>query len=128
MLESVRESLADTTDLPSLSRKRALQTAKPECEQSLQELHSLPDVEKNFEVALRSDLLNIRGRFGRDKRREIICAVCQINRLIYDTLKYNFNNYDCATIKIGGKSINPLCNRKVAKFSSGKKWNATLVY
>ena len=116
MLESVTESLADEKDLSSLSRKRALQTAKPECEQSLQKLHSLPDVEKNFEVALRSDLLNIRGRFGRDKRREIICAVCQINRLIYDTLKYNFDNYDCATIEIGGKSINPLCNRKVAKF------------
>ncbi|XP_015771937.1 PREDICTED: uncharacterized protein LOC107350226 [Acropora digitifera] len=116
MLESVTESLAGTKDLSSLSRKHALQTAKPECAQSLQKLHSLPDVQKNFEVALRSDLLNIRGRFGRDKRREIICAVCQINRLIYDTLKYNFDNYDCATIKIGRKSINPLCNRKVAKF------------
>ena len=113
MLESVTESLEGTKELSSL---HALQTAKPECAQSLQKLHSLPDVEKNFEVALRSDLLNIRGRFGRDKRREIICAVCQINRLIYDTLKYNFDNYDCATIKIGGKSINPLCNRKVAKF------------
>lgn len=56
MLESVTESLADTKDLSSLSRKHALQTAKPECAQSLQKLHSLPDVQKNFEVALRSDL------------------------------------------------------------------------
>ena len=74
MLESVAKSLAATTDLSSLSLKSALQSATPECEQSLRQLHSLPDVKKNFEVALRprSGLFNIRGRFGRDERREII--------------------------------------------------------
>ena len=74
MLESVATSLAATTDLSSLSLKSALQSATPDCEQSLRQLHSLPDVKKNFEVALRGGLFNIRGRFGRDERREIICA------------------------------------------------------
>ncbi|XP_044165571.1 uncharacterized protein LOC122949592 [Acropora millepora] len=115
MLESVAKSLAATTDLSSLSRENALQSATPECEQSLQKLHSLPDVEKNFEVELRSGSFNFRGRFGRDERREIICAVCQVNCFIRDAQEFDFDHYDWAAIKIGEKSINPLYSREVVK-------------
>ena len=115
MLESLAESLAATTDLSSLSRESALQSARPECEQSLQQLHSLPDVKKNVEVALRSGFFNIRGRFGRDERTEIICAVCQVNRFIYDAQEFDFDHYDWAAIKIGEKSISPLYSTEVAK-------------
>ena len=52
MLESVAKSLAATTDLSSLCLMSALQSATPECEQSLRKLHALPDVKKNFEVEL----------------------------------------------------------------------------
>ncbi|XP_067052079.1 uncharacterized protein [Acropora muricata] len=118
MLESVAKSLAATTDLPNLSLKSALQSATPECEQSLRQLHSLPDVKKNFEVELRSHwhgsgLFNIRGRFGREERREIIYAVCQVNRFIHDAQEFDFDHYDWAAIKIGEKSINPLYSREV---------------
>ena len=115
MLESVSKSLAATTDLSSLSLKSALQSATPECEQSLQQLHSLPDVKKNFEVELKRGSFNIRGRFGRDERREIICAVCQVNRLIYDAQEFDFDRYDWAAIKIGEKSLNPLYSEGVRK-------------
>ena len=115
MLESVAKSLAATTDLSSLSLKSALQSAIPECRQSLRQLHSLPDVKKNFEVELRSGLFNIRGRFGRHERREIICAVCQVNRFIHDAQGFDFDHYDWAAIKIGEKSINPLYSREVAE-------------
>ena len=115
MFESLAESLAATTDLSSLSRESALQSARPECEQSLQQLHSLPNVMKNFEVELRSGLLNIRGRFGRDERREIICAVCQVNRFIRDTQEFDFDHCDWAAIQIGEKSISPLYSREVAE-------------
>ena len=116
MLESLAESLAVTTDLSSLSRESALQGARPECEQSLQLLHCLPNVKKNFEVELRSGLLNfIRERFGRHERREIICAVCQVNRFIYDAQEFDFEHYDLAAIKIGEKSISPLYSRQVAE-------------
>ena len=115
MLESVAKSLAATTDLSSLSLKSALQSATPECEQSLQRLHSLPDVKKNFEAALGSGLFNIRGLFGRDERKEIICAVYQVNRFIYDAQKFDFDHYDWAAIKIGKKSVSPLYSREVAE-------------
>ncbi|XP_015749817.1 PREDICTED: uncharacterized protein LOC107329662 isoform X1 [Acropora digitifera] len=115
MLESVAKSLAATIDLSSLSREDALQSATPECEQSLQKLHSLSDVEKNFEVELRSGSFNFRRRFGRDERREIICAVCQVSRFIYDVQEFDFDHYDWAAIKIGEKSINPLYSGEVVK-------------
>ena len=116
MLESLAKSLAATTDLPNLSRKSALQSATPECEQSLRQLRSLPDVKKNFEVALRSGLFNIRGRFGRDERKEIICAVCQVNSFIYDAQEFDFDHYDWRQLKlIGKKSINPLYSTEVVQ-------------
>ena len=115
MLESVAKSLAATTDLSSLSRENALKGARPECEQSVQQLYSLPDVKKNFEVELRSDSFNFRGRFGRHERREIVCAVCQINRFIHDAQEFDFDHYDWAAIKIGKKSVNLLYSIEVAK-------------
>ena len=115
MLESVAKSLAATTDLSSLSRENALKGARPECEQSVQQLYSLPDVKKNFEVELRSGSFNFRGRFGRQERREIICAVCQINRFIHDAQEFDFDHYDWAAIKIGKKSVNLLYSIEVAK-------------
>ena len=115
LLESVAKSLAASTDLSSLSRANALQSAGPEFEQSLKQLHSLPDVEKNFEVELRSGSFNLKGRIGRDERREIICAVCQVNRFIHDAQEFDFDHYEWAAIKIGEKSINPLYSREVAE-------------
>ena len=93
MLESVAggTSLADTADLSNLSLKTALQSATPECEQSLHQLHSLPNVKKNFEVTLRGGLFNIRGQLSSNERREIICAVCQVNRFIYDARPHEFS-------------------------------------
>ena len=113
MLESVAKTLAATTDLSSLSLMSALQSATPECEQSLRQLHALPDVKKNFKVELRSGSFSFRGRFGRDERREIICAVCQVSHFIYDVQEFYFDHYDWAAIKIGQKSINPLYNKEV---------------
>ena len=115
MLASVAKSLAATTDLSSLSLMSALQSATPECEQSLRQLHSLPDVTKNFEVELKRGPFNIKGRFGRDERRDIICAVCQINRFIHDAQEFDLDHYDWAAIKIGKNSISPLYSREVAE-------------
>ena len=115
LLESVAKSLAATTDFSSLSVNSALQSAAPECGQSLRQLHSLPDVKSNFEVELRSAFFKIRGRFGRDERREIICAVCQVNRFIYDAQEFDFDHYDWTAIKIKKKSIIPLYSREVAE-------------
>ena len=109
LLESVSKSLAATTDLSSLSRENALKSARPECEQSVQQLYSLPDVKKNFEVELRGGSFNFRRRFGRGERKEIIDAVCQINRFIHDIApEFDFDHTDWAEIKIREKPINLL--------------------
>ena len=61
-----------------------MKSALPECEQCLQKLHSLPAVQKRFKVELEKGRLNVRSRFGKEERREIISTVCQVNRAIYD--------------------------------------------
>ena len=69
MLESAVETVGIAGDLSSSSVKNALENAVPECEQCLQKLNSLPDVQNNFKVELEKGLLNFKGRFGKDERR-----------------------------------------------------------
>ena len=75
ILESAVEILGAASESSSLPVKSALKGALPECEQCLRKLHSLPDVKNNFKVELNKGLLNIRGRFRKEDRREIIAAV-----------------------------------------------------
>ena len=118
MLESAVETVGIAGDLSSLSVKSALENALPECEQCLQKLNSLPDVQNNFKVELKKGLLNVKGRFGKDERREIIGAVCQVNRAIYDATqaagKYGLL-LNCASVDTGEHIIDPLRDGRVAK-------------
>ena len=82
MLKSAAETVRTTGDLTS-----TLQKALPECEQCLKKLNSLPAVQNSFKVELSKGLLNIRGRFGKDERMQIISTVCQVNRTIYDAMR-----------------------------------------
>jgi len=93
-----------------------METASPECEQCLQKLHSLPEVQKNFKVELEKSVLNIKGRFGRDERREIISAVCQVNRAIYDASQTAGKNVLIwPSVDIGEDKIDPLRDGRVTK-------------
>ena len=82
MLKSAAETVRTSGDL-----KSTLQKALPECEQCLKKLNSLPAVQNSFKVELSKGLLNIRGRFGKDERMQIISTVCQVNRTIYDAMR-----------------------------------------
>ena len=118
MLESAVETVGISADLSSLSVKSALKNALPECEQCLQKLNSLPDVQNNFKVELEKGLLNMKGRFGKDERREIISAVCQVNRAIYDATQAAGKNGDilnCPPVDTGEDIIDPLRDDRVAK-------------
>ena len=53
--------------------------ALAECNMCLVELHSLPDVQRSFSVALDKGISNCK-----DECREIIYTVCHVNRVIYD--------------------------------------------
>ena len=82
MLKSAAETVRTTGDLTS-----TLQKALPECEQCLKKLNSLPAVQNSFKSELSKGFLNIRGRFGKDERMQIISTVCQVNRTIYDAMR-----------------------------------------
>ena len=82
MLKSAAETVRTTGDL-----KSTLQKALPECEQCLKKLNSLPAVQNSFKSELSQGFLNIRGRFGKDERMQIISTVCQVNRTIYDAMR-----------------------------------------
>ena len=82
MLKSAAETVRTAGNL-----KSTLQKALPECEQCLKKLNSLPAVQNSFKVELSKGLLNIRGRFGKDERMQIISTVCQVNRTIYDAMR-----------------------------------------
>ena len=118
MLESAIETVATAGGLSTLSAEHALENALPECEQCLQKLNSLPDVQNNFKVELDKGLLNIKGWFGNDERRQIISTVCQVNRAIYDakkTLCKDRHILIWPLVDIGEDRVDPLRDGRVEK-------------
>jgi len=53
------------------------------CKLCLQDLHSMPEVQNNFKVALEN---SFRAGLRWKKRRKIIANVCRVNRAIYDVM------------------------------------------
>jgi len=118
MLESAVGTVLTAGDLSSLSVKTAMENALPECEQCLQKLHSLPDVQRNFRIGLEKSVLNVKGRFGRDERREIISTVCQVNRAIYDAAQIankDVHVWLWPSVDTGEDKIDPLRDSRVKK-------------
>jgi len=124
MLESAVEVALETVgtagELPSLSAKSALENALPECEQCLQKLHSLPDVQNNFKVELEPEesLLNVKSRFSKEEWRKIISAVCQVNRSIYDaaqTVDKDVQVWVWPSVDTGEDKVDPLRDSRVTK-------------
>ena len=85
------------------------------CRSGLEELHLTPFVRENFKVELTG---GVKAKFKTDKRRQIICSVCQINRIIYDVSvivgeKQMLFLLPC--IEIGNEKVDPLRDSRVAK-------------
>ena len=113
MLKSAAETVRTTGDL-----KSTLQKALPECEQCLKKLNSLPAVQNSFKVELSKGLLNIRGRFGKDERMQIISTVCQVNRTVYDAMRTAGKTEDVHVLKwpyvdTGEDQVDPLRDVRV---------------
>ncbi|KAL9985243.1 hypothetical protein ACROYT_G007620 [Oculina patagonica] len=67
-----------------LEQVEDLTNALASCKLCLQELHSLSAVQENFSLELKK---GFKSKFGKDERNEIIVAVCQMNRVIYDVIQ-----------------------------------------
>ena len=113
MLKSAAETVRSTGDL-----KSTLQKALPECEQCLKKLNSLPAVQNSFKSELSQGFLNIRGRFGKDERMQIISTVCQVNRTVYDAMRTAGKTEDVHVLKwpyvdTGEDQVDPLRDVRV---------------
>ncbi|CAH3022715.1 unnamed protein product, partial [Porites evermanni] len=120
MLKSAAETVRTTGDLTS-----TLQKALPECEQCLKKLNSLPTVQNSFKSELSKGLLNIRSRFGKDERMQIISIVCQVNRTIYDAMRTvgkDVHVFVWPYVDIGEDQVDPLRDVRVLQVleKSGK--------
>ena len=119
MLESAAESLGTASDLSSQSVKLStMKKALPECKKCLEKLHSLPAVQNIFKVELEKGLFKIKGRFGKDERRDIISTVCQVNRAIYDasqTVGKNVHVWTWPCVDTGEDKVDPLRDGRVTK-------------
>ena len=111
MLKSAAETVRTEGDL-----KSTLQKALPQCEQCLKKLNSLPAVQNSFKVELSQGFLNIRGRFGKDERMQIISTVCQVNRTIYDAMRTVGKDVHVLvwpSVDIGEDQVDPLRDVRV---------------
>ena len=113
MLKSAAETVRTAGDL-----KSTLQKALPECEQCLKKLNSLPAVQNSFKSELSQGFLNIRGRFGKDERMQIISTVCQVNRTVYDAMRTAGKTEDVHVLKwpyvdTGEDQVDPLRDVRV---------------
>lgn len=94
-------------------------SALASCRLCLEELHSLPAVQENFGVVLKK---GIKSKFGKDQRNEIIAAVCQMNRNIYDFTQMVVEEASKARemltwpcVEFEEEKIDPLRDARIAK-------------
>lgn len=87
----------------------------PVCRSCLEELHLMPEVEKNFLVEVTG---GVKAKISKEERRQIISTVCQINRLVYDVTKMVGDGKGLLLwpyIKVNDEKIDPLRDSRVAR-------------
>ena len=88
------------------------------CGVCVKELNSLPAVQNNFHVQLKTGIQAVKGLLSKEERREIITSVCHVNRVIYDvtrTFGGDTHFWIWPTVDIGDNRINPLYDARVTK-------------
>ena len=118
VLESVVQTVGTRGDMSPSSVKIALTNALPECKECLRKLHSLPAVQDNFKVELDKTVLNVRGLYGKDKRRTIISTVCQVNRTIYNVTRAVGRStlvWPPVLVDLGRDKVDPLRDGRISK-------------
>ena len=88
------------------------------CGVCVKELNSLPAVQNNFDVQLKTGIQAVRSLLSKEERREIISSVCHVNRVIYDvtrTFGGDTHFWIWPTVDTGDKKINPLYDARVTK-------------
>ena len=106
----VMATILETVDNPS--------DALAPCRVCVEELNSLPAVQNNFDVQLKTGIQAVRGWFSQEERREIISSVCHVNRVIYDDTR-TFGGvahfWIWPTVDTGDNKISPLYDARVTE-------------
>ena len=106
----VISTLLETIDHPA--------DALPPCGVCVMELNSLPAVQKNFDVQLKTGFGAVRGFFRKEQRREIISGVCRVNRAFFDVTRAygeDAHFWSWPLVDIGNDKISPLYDARVTK-------------
>ena len=107
MMVRVMATILDDVDNP--------RNAMTPCRVCLEELHALPAVKKSFKTALGKGW---KSRLGKDERKEIIAAVCDINHAIFDvTHMAASDGLAWPLIDVGAESIHPLRDPRVTEIN-----------
>jgi len=80
------------------------------CRLCLEELHSLPAVQKCFKSQLQQGVLTRLMWFNKAEREEIICSVCRLNSAVYDVtqmLDESVNSLLWPCVDIGEEKVDP---------------------
>ena len=88
------------------------------CRVCVKELNSLPAVQNNIGVQLKTGIQAVKGLLSKEERREIISSVCHVNRVIYDvtrTFGGDTHFWIWPTVDTGDNRINPLYDARVTK-------------
>ena len=54
------------------------------CKVCIEELNSLPVVQRSFQEQLRTGIMAVKSLFNKEERRKVISGVCLVNRVAYD--------------------------------------------
>ena len=106
----VMATILETVDNPA--------DAVAPCRVCVKELNSLPAVQNNFHVQLKTGIQAVKSLLSKEERREIISSVCHVNRVIYDvtrTFGGDTHFWIWPTVDTGDNRINPLYDARVTK-------------
>ena len=98
------------------------------CKVCIEELNSLPVVQRSFQEQLRTGIMAVKSLFNKEERRKVISGVCLVNRVAYDVtqtvpVKEPFTNDPFAKelllplsmIDTGKEKVDLLRDRRVRK-------------
>ena len=92
--------------------------AIPPCKVCIEELNSLPAIQKSFEVQRKTGIKAVSGLFNKEERRKIISGVCRVNRVIYDVQTVpglSKGALEWPTVDTGEEKVDPLRDGIVTK-------------
>ena len=108
----VKATILETVDNPVDALAR--------CRVCIDELHSMAAVKNSFDVQLKTGIRAVRGLFSKEERREIICNVYHVNRVIYDvtvavTQGLSLAIYPAHIVDTGKENLQILSDERVSK-------------